>query len=77
MARVSAWFSQPSFFLLPRRLKNNLRCALVVATFTMRQLRRMNSCISALIQWTAKDTKRTPTPGSKRLTAFMRPTLPS
>jgi len=30
-----------------RRLKNSLRCALVVATFTMRQLRKMNSWISA------------------------------
>ncbi len=42
-----------------RRLKNSLRCALVVATFTMRQLRRMYSWISALIQCMAYDTRRT------------------
>lgn len=47
-----------AFFWL-RRLKNSLRWALVVATFTMRQLRRMNSWISALIQCTANDTKHT------------------
>jgi hypothetical protein len=41
-------------------LKNSLRCALVVATLTMRQFFRMNSWISALIQCTANDTRRTP-----------------
>ena len=60
-----------------RRLKKSLRCALVVAIFTIRQLRRMNSWISALIQWMAKEARRTPRSGSKRFTAFMRPTLPS
>ena len=60
-----------------RRLKKSLRCALVVATFTRRQLRRMYSWISALIQWMAKDTRRTPRSGSKRFTAFIRPMLPS
>ncbi len=60
-----------------RRLKKSLRCALVVATFTSRQLRRMYSWISALIQWMAKDARRTPRPGSKRRTAFISPTLPS
>ena len=50
---------------------------LVVATFTRRQLRRMYSWISALIQWIAKDARRTPRSGSKRRTAFMRPTFPS
>ena len=50
---------------------------LVVATFTSRQLRRMYSWISALIQWIAKETSRTLRSGSKRLTAFMRPMLPS
>jgi len=44
---------RPTRFLAPRRLKNNLRCALVVATLTMRQLRSTYSWISALIQWTA------------------------
>ena len=47
-----------------RKLKKSLRCALVVAIFTMRQLRRMYSCISALIQWIANDTSRTPLSGS-------------
>ena len=60
-----------------RRLKNSLRCALVVATFTSRQLRRMYSWISALIQCIANDTRRTPRSGSKRFTAFIRPMLPS
>jgi hypothetical protein len=44
-------------FFIERRLKNSLRCALVVASFTSRQLRRMYSCISALIQWMANDTE--------------------
>ena len=35
---------------IERRLKNSLRCALVVATLTMRQFFRMYSWISALIQ---------------------------
>ena len=60
-----------------RRLKNSLRCALVVAIFTSRQLRSTYSWISARIQCTAKDTRRTFRDGSKRLTAFIRPTLPS
>jgi hypothetical protein len=60
-----------------RRLKNSLRCALVVAIFTMRQLRRICSWISARIQCTANETRRTPRSGSKRLTAFISPTLPS
>ena len=60
-----------------RRLKNSLRCALVVAIFTSRQLRSTYSWISARIQCTAKDTRRTFTDGSKRLTAFISPTLPS
>ena len=77
MVSTSARDIHPNRFLELRRLKNSLRCALVVATLTMRQLRRMNSWISALIQCTAKDTSRTPTPGSKRLTAFISPTLPS
>ena len=50
-----------------RRLKNSLRCALVVAIFTRRQLRSTYSWISARIQWTANETRRTPTSGSKRL----------
>src|SRR6187402_2700438 len=75
--RTSSAFIQPRRFLLLRRLKNSLRWALVVATFTMRQLRRMNSCISARIQCTAKLTRRTPWSGSKRFTAFIRPMLPS
>ena len=62
---------------MPRRLKNSLRCALVVAIFTRRQFFRMYSWISALIQWIANDTRRTPRVGSKRLTAFIRPMLPS
>ena len=62
---------------IERRLKNSLRCALVVATFTSRQLRRMYSWISALIQWIANDTRRTLRAGSKRFTAFIRPMLPS
>ena len=60
-----------------RRLKNSLRCALVVAIFTRRQLRSTYSWISARIQCTANDTRRTFTVGSKRFTAFIRPTLPS
>ena len=60
-----------------RKLKNSLRCALVVAIFTKRQLRTMYSCISALIQCIANETKRTPRDGSKRLTAFIKPILPS
>ncbi|MNC93781.1 hypothetical protein D3C83_104890 [compost metagenome] len=71
------WFIQPKRVFDLRRLKNSLRCALVVATLTMRQLRRMNSCISARIQCTANDTSRTPRSGSKRLTAFINPMLPS
>ena len=35
---------------IERRLKNSLRCALVVATLTMRQFLMMYSWISALIQ---------------------------
>ena len=58
---------------IERRLKNSLRCALVVASFTSRQLRRMYSWISALIQWMANDTRRTLRSGSKRFTAFIRP----
>src|SRR3546814_9986259 len=65
-------FSQPSDFFFERRLKKSLRCDLVVATLTMRQFLRMNSWISALIQCTAKLIRRTPTSGSKRLTAFIR-----
>ena len=76
-ALVSAGLSHAKRFLALRRLKNSLRWALVVATLTMRQLRRMYSCISALIQCTAKDTSRTPTSGLNRLTAFINPTLPS
>ena len=64
-------------FFIERRLKNSLRCALVVASFTSRQLRRMYSWISALIQWMANDTRRTLRSGSKRLTAFIRPIEPS
>ena len=60
-----------------RKLKKSLRCAFVVATLTILQLRTMYSCISALIQCTANETSLTPRSGSKRLTAFMRPTLPS
>ena len=37
-ARTSSAFIQPRRFLDLRRLKNSLRCALVVATLTMRQL---------------------------------------
>ena len=50
-----------------RRLKKSFLCALVVAIFTIRQLRRMYSWISALIQWIANDARRTPRSGSKRL----------
>ena len=55
-ATISTSFSlnQPKRCLVLRRLKNNLRCAFVVATFTIRQLRRTYSWISALIQCTAK-----------------------
>ena len=44
----SASLFMPCF--IERRLKNSLRCALVVATLTMRQFFRMYSWISALIQ---------------------------
>ena len=77
IASTSDLPSVPSPCLRLRRLKKSLRCALVVAILTMRQLRRMNSWISARIQCTAKDTSRTPRSGSKRFTAFMRPMLPS
>ena len=77
MTLASASFSQLRLFFMLRRLKKSLRCALVVAILTMRQLRMMYSWISLLIQWTAKETRRTPRCGSKRLTAFIRPTLPS
>lgn len=40
----------PEALLLERKLKNNLRCALVVASLTMRQFLMMYSWISALIQ---------------------------
>ena len=36
---TSSWLNQPKRCLVLRRLKNSLRCALVVATFTIRQLR--------------------------------------
>ena len=62
---------------MERRLKNSLRCALVVATFTSRQFFRMYSWMSALIHCTANETSRTPRSGSKRFTAFIRPMLPS
>src|SRR6266700_3192446 len=62
-ARVSSSDSHARFFFILRRLKNSLRCDLVVATLTRRQLRSTYSWISARIQWTAKDTKRTPTLG--------------
>ena len=39
--------------------------------------RQIYSCISALIQCMAKETKRTPRSGSKRFTAFIKPMLPS
>ncbi|MPN54892.1 hypothetical protein SDC9_202570 [bioreactor metagenome] len=74
---TSSWLNQPRRCLVLRRLKNSLRCALVVATLTIRQLRRTYSWISALIQCTAKETRRTPTSGLKRRTAFIRPILPS
>ena len=77
MALTSSAFIQPRRVLDLRRLKNSLRCAFVVATLTMRQFFRMNSCISARIQCTAKLTRRTPMSGSKRFTAFIRPMLPS
>ena len=76
-ASASSLLSQPRCFLALRRLKNSLRWAFVVATRTRRQLRSTNSWISARIQWTANETRRTPTFGSKRRTAFMRPMLPS
>ena len=76
-ASVSSADSQARLFFALRRLKNSLRCALVVATLTMRQFFSTNSWISARIQWTANETSRTSYSGSKRLTAFMRPTLPS
>ena len=51
---VSRWVATSRSSLKPcfmeRRLKNNLRCALVVAIFTMRQFFKMYSWISALIQ---------------------------
>ncbi len=50
-----------------RRLKNSLRCALVVATLTRRQLRSTYSWISARTQCTANDTRRTLTLGIKAL----------
>ncbi|MNT23953.1 hypothetical protein D3C72_1594010 [compost metagenome] len=77
MARASLSLSAAKLFFILRRLKNSLRCGLVVAMRTSRQLRRMNSCISALIQCTANENRRTPRFGSKRLTAFIRPILPS
>ena len=42
-------------------MKKSLRCALVVAIFTSRQLRNTYSWISARIQCTANETRRTPT----------------
>ena len=77
MDPISVCVNGASEGFMLRRLKKSFRCALVVATFTMRQLRRTNSWISARIQWTANDTSRTPRSGSKRLTAFIRPMLPS
>ena len=38
---------------IERRLKNSLRCALVVASLTIRQFFKMYSWISALIQCSA------------------------
>ena len=49
-AATSSLFSQPRRFFERRKLKNNFRCDLVVATLTIRQLRIMNSCISARTQ---------------------------
>ena len=77
MAFACATDSAAELAFMLRRLKNSLRCAFVVATLTSRQLRRMYSCISARIQCSANDTRRTPRSGSKRRTAFIRPTLPS
>ncbi|TXT21266.1 MAG: hypothetical protein FD132_776 [bacterium] len=64
MASTSPALRLPLPCFMLRRLKNSLRCALVVATLTRRQFFRMNSWISALIQCTAKDTRRTPRSGS-------------
>jgi hypothetical protein len=49
-AAVSSADSHVRFFFSLRRLKNSLRCALVVAIFTSRQLRSTYSWISARIQ---------------------------
>ena len=51
---VSASAASPFMLcFIERRLKNSLRCALVVATLTMRQFFRMYSWISARIQCSA------------------------
>ena len=77
MSVTASGVSVSRSFFIERRLKNSLRWALVVATFTSRQFFRMYSWISALIQCSANDTSRTERSGSKRLTAFIRPMLPS
>src|SRR5450759_5279068 len=58
------WLERFQPFFMLRRLKNSLRCDLVVAILTSRQLRTTNSWISARIQCSAKETRRTPRSGS-------------
>ena len=63
MARASLSDSAAERTFIRRRLKKSLRCALVVAIFTSRQLRSTYSWISARIQCSANETRRTPRSG--------------
>src|SRR5439155_24015065 len=75
--RKSPSSSTESLLLALRRLKKSFFWLMVVPIFPRDHERTMYSWIAALIHHMAQVASRNPFSGSKRLTACIRPTLPS